>query len=204
MEFLLTLLPLSVTSGINLYLTILAIGLADRLEVVNLPPGLDFVSSLPVLAVAGVLFVIEFFADKIPYLDSLWDFFHTFIRPAGALVLALGLVPTDDPELRTAALLIAGTTALTAHSGKASFRAMVNTSPEPVSNSVVSLAEDLSVLGLLGLVVVFPVAAAIVSLIVLVGIVVGIYFIFKWARRAFGSIRNFFSRNRSRPTAYNR
>jgi hypothetical protein len=197
MEFLLATLPLSLSSGINLYLTILAVGFAGRAELVSLPSGLDFVSSIPVLAVAGTLFVIEFFADKTPYLDSVWDFFHTFIRPAGALVLALGLVPADAPELRTAALLIAGTTALTAHSGKASFRALVNTSPEPVSNSVVSVAEDLSVIGLLALMTAFPLAAAVVSVILLVGIVIAIYSIFRWARRAFGSLRNFFSRNRT-------
>lgn len=201
MEALLAILPLSLTAGINLYLTVLALGVSERTSWVDLPASLDFVASIPVMGVAGVMFLIEFFADKIPYVDSLWDFIHTVIRPAGALVLALNLVPADDPELRTALLLVAGTTALTAHSGKASLRALVNTSPEPVSNSVVSITEDLSVLGIIGLVIAFPLVAFGVSVVLVIGIAVAIYLIWRWARRAFGSVRAFFSAGKRKRTA---
>lgn len=195
MEALLSVLPLSLTSGINLYLTLLALGVSERLEWVDLPAGLDFVSSYPVMVVAAALFFFEFFADKIPYVDNVWDFVHTFIRPAGALVLALGLVPADDPDVRMAAMMLAGTTALTAHGSKATFRAMVNTSPEPVSNSVVSLTEDLGVLGLLALVAAFPLLAVAVSVVVLVALVFLIVFVFRWAKQAFGSVRAMFRQN---------
>lgn len=199
MEALLAVLPLSLTSGINLYLTVLALGISQRAGWFDLPAGLDFVSSYPVMGVAGVLFFIEFFADKIPYVDNAWDFVHTVVRPAGALVLAMGFIPADDPELRTAALLLAGTSALAAHGGKATFRALVNTSPEPVSNSVVSVTEDLSVLGLLALVAAFPLVALVVSVVLLVLLVVLIVVVFRWAKRMFGSVRGLFSASKRQP-----
>ena len=188
MEALLAVLPLSLSSGINLYLTVLALGIADRAEVVTLPPGLDIAGSVPVLAVAGLMTLVEFFADKIPYVDSAWDAAHTFIRPLGAVVIALNLIPAEQGELTAAFALLAGTTALTAHSGKASLRALVNTSPEPVSNSVVSVAEDASVIGLLALAATFPFIAAVVGGVVLVGIIIGLVFVFRWASQAFGSV----------------
>lgn len=189
MEALLAILPVSLSSGINLYLTLFAMGVAHRAEMVTLPAGLDVVGSTPVLAAVGVLVFVEFFADKIPYVDSLWDVAHTFIRPAGALLIALNLVPAEQSsELAMAMGLLAGTTALTAHSGKASLRAMVNASPEPVSNSVVSTAEDVGVLGLLALTAAFPLLALFVGGVLLVGILIGLVFFFRWAGRVFGSV----------------
>lgn len=194
MEALLAILPLSLSSGINLYLTLFGIGLATRLGYIDTLPGLGALSTTPVLIVTGVLFLLEFFADKIPYVDSVWDFFHTFVRPMGALVLALNLVPEGDPGLAMAAALIAGTTALTAHSGKAGLRALVNTSPEPVTNSAVSIAEDLSVIGLLVLAVQYPMLAALVALLLLVAIILGLVLLIRWARARFTSLRDFFFR----------
>ncbi len=200
MEALLAVLPLSLSSGVNLYLTLLALGTAERTGWLDLPGGLDVIGSIPVMVVAGVLFIVEFFADKIPYVDSVWDFLHTFVRPAGALLLTFNLVPADEPELRTAMVLVAGTAALTAHSGKAGFRALVNTSPEPVSNTVVSLAEDVGVVGLIALAVAFPLVALGVSIVLLVFIIVGLYFLVKWARRAYGTVRRFFTAGRGDST----
>jgi hypothetical protein len=191
-EPLLMLLPASLTSGINLYLTVLGLGVGARLGYLELPPGVMFLSSIPVLVVAGVLFLVEFFADKIPYVDNIWDFLHTVVRPAGALVLAMGLVPADQPELRMAAALVAGTAALTAHSSKSSFRALVNTSPEPVSNSVVSVAEDITVVGVLILAIQYPYIAVGVSAVLLVVLAVATVLIIRWAINAFGSLREFF------------
>ncbi len=199
MEALLAVLPVSLSSGINLYLTILAMGVAHRGEWVTLPPGLDVVSSWPVLVAAGVMSFVEFFADKIPYVDSAWDAAHTFIRPVGALVIALNLVPAEQGDLTAAVALLAGTTALTAHSGKASLRAMVNASPEPVSNSVVSTAEDVGVMGLLTLTAFFPVVALLVGGVLLVGTVIGLVFFVRWALRVFGSVWGAL-RGKPRPT----
>lgn len=188
MEALLAVLPVSLSSGINLYLTILAMGVAHRIEWVTLPPGLDVVGSWPVLAAAGIMTFVEFFADKIPYVDSFWDAAHTFIRPLGALVIALNLVPAEQGDLTVAVALLAGTTALTAHSSKASLRTMVNASPEPVSNSIVSKTEDIGVLGLLTLTAFYPMLALVLGGVLLVGMVIGLVFFVRWASRLFGSV----------------
>jgi len=200
LEIMLATLPASLTSGLNLYLTVLGLGAASRLGYLQLPAGLDYVASWPVMAVAGALFVVEFFADKIPYLDNLWDFLHTFVRPAGALALALGAVPPEQSELAVAVGMLAGGTALTAHSGKASFRAMVNTSPEPVSNSVVSLLEDGLVVGMLVLAVRYPITAGIIAGVSAVLLLLVTVLILRWAVQAFGSLRAFFSRRQQPQT----
>jgi hypothetical protein len=129
-------------SGINLYLTILVLGLLDRYDVIALPGKLHALSHPIVLIVALILFLIEFVADKIPYVDNAWDAIHTFIRvPAGALLAAASF--TDVPaHMQVIAALLGGTVALTAHSTKASARLAVNTSPEPFSNWIISLLED--------------------------------------------------------------
>ncbi len=192
-------MPLALSAGLNLYLTVFVAGLTVRLGAVeNLPAGLDALGSWPVLAVAGVLFLLEFFADKIPYVDNVWDAFHTVIRPLGALVIALNVVPADDPGLAIAAALLAGGTALTSHSGKASLRAVVNTSPEPVSNSLVSLAEDAIVIAMVSFAIRFPITALAITLVLLVLIIWGLVMFVRWARRAFGGIREALRRGRKR------
>jgi len=156
---------LGFASGIRLYAVFGLVGFAGW---VQLPPGLQVLSHPAVLVVAGVMFVAEFFADKIPALDTLWDAVHTFIRiPAGA-ALAAGALGADHATWAVIAALLGGTLAATSHFTKAGTRAAVNTSPEPFSNVLVSGAEDLAVGGLLWLVLKFPlVAAAIVLLLVL-------------------------------------
>lgn len=195
-EALFAILPVSLTSGINLYLTVLGLGIAGRANWLELPMGLSALENPIVLVVAGVLFIVEFFADKIPYVDSIWDFLHTVVRPAGALLLALGIAPSEPPEAAFALALLAGTTALTAHSTKASFRALVNTSPEPVSNSAVSVAEDAVVVGLLALAIRFPITTAVLSAILAMLMLVATVLIFRWARRTFGSVMAFLRRGR--------
>lgn len=133
---------LSWGSGLRLYLTVLMAGVMQRLGVIHLPDTLAILSSPWVIGVAGALTVLEFLADKIPALDSLWDAVHTFIRiPAGA-VLAAGALGHADPAVLTIAALAGGTLAGTAHLAKAGTRALINLSPEPVSNVVTSSAED--------------------------------------------------------------
>ncbi len=133
---------LSWGSGLRLYLTVFMAGVMQRFGLIHLPDTLAVLASPWVIGVAGTLTVLEFLADKIPAVDSLWDALHTFIRiPAGAL-LAAGAVGHADPALLTVAALAGGTLAGTAHLAKAGTRALINLSPEPVSNVVTSTAED--------------------------------------------------------------
>ncbi len=130
-------------SGINLYATVATLGLLGRLAHLQLPGELQVVTSWWVIGIAVVLYVIEFVADKVPYVDSTWDVIHTFIRiPAGA-VLAASAFGDFDRSIQVIALLLGGGLALSSHGTKAATRAMLNASPEPVSNWVASIAEDI-------------------------------------------------------------
>jgi Domain of unknown function (DUF4126) len=129
-------------SGIRLYATVATLGLLGRFAHLQLPGELEVLTNWWVIGIAGGLFVIEFFADKIPYLDSSWDLIHTFIRiPAGA-VLAAAAFGNFDRRVQVVALLVGGGLAFSAHGTKAATRAAVNLSPEPFSNIAVSLVED--------------------------------------------------------------
>ena len=131
------------TSGINIYATVSALGLLQRLGGVKLPGGLDVLDNWWIIGVAGGLYIVEFFADKIPYVDSVWDVVHTFIRvPAGAVV-AYAAVSDMSPEIVIPATLVGGGFALASHGTKAAARVGANLSPEPVSNWVLSIAEDI-------------------------------------------------------------
>ena len=130
-------------SGINLYASVATLGLLSRFANLQLPGELEVLTSWWVIGIAAALYVVEFFADKIPYLDSTWDVIHTFIRvPAGA-VLAAGAFGDFDRTIQVIALLLGGGLALSSHGTKASTRAMLNVSPEPVSNTVASILEDI-------------------------------------------------------------
>ena len=133
---------LSWASGLRLYFTVFAIGLLSKFGYIHLPASLDILSNPYVLGVAGVLCMIEFLADKIPYVDSAWDGIQTFIRiPAGAL-LAMGAINSSDPMVATITALLGGSLAGATHATKAGSRALINTSPEPVSNIAASLSEE--------------------------------------------------------------
>ena len=135
------------TSGINLYATVAALGIAGRAGMINLPENLHVLMDPLVIAVACVMYVIEFIADKIPYVDSGWDVLHTFIRvPAGA-ILAAQTLGDLNPALELAAILAGGTVALAAHGTKATTRLAINMSPEPFTNWAASITEDLTVFG---------------------------------------------------------
>jgi hypothetical protein len=132
-------------SGINLYATVATLGLLSRFANLKLPGELEVLTNWWVIGVALFLFVIEFVADKIQLVDSVWDVIHTFIRiPAGA-ILAATAFGDFDRRVQVIALLVGGGLALTSHGTKAATRALVNASPEPVSNIAVSLAEDVLV-----------------------------------------------------------
>lgn len=166
-------LSLGTLAGLNLYLTVFITGLALRLDWVALPAplqGLEVLGHPLILAVAGVLYLIEFFADKIPWIDTAWDAVHTFIRPVGAAALAIAAMGNAHPVFEIVAGLLAGGMAFSAHAAKAGTRVMANASPEPFSNIGLSLAEDGLVLGGLGLLVWSPLAALICA-VVAVGVV---------------------------------
>jgi hypothetical protein len=134
-------------SGINLYATVLMLGVLANMGHITLPPGLEIVSDPLVLMAAGLMYCVEFFADKVPGVDTGWDTLHTFVRiPAGA-ALAAGAVGDISPAVGLAAALVGGSLAAGSHGLKAGGRVMINTSPEPVTNWTASISEDLIVIG---------------------------------------------------------
>ena len=176
----------SLLSGWRLYATILVTGLAMRTGWVPLPEQLQVLDVLAnpwVLGVAGVGAVMEFLADKVMWLDSIWDAVHSLIRPIGGALLALAIVDPGDPAWQVVAFLLGGGAAFAAHAGKASARAAINTSPEPVSNVVASSAEDVATVGLLALAFANPVIAAVIAVILLVLSIVLIVVVGRTVRR---------------------
>jgi hypothetical protein len=152
-------------SGINLYATVATLGLLSRFNFVRLPGDLGFVGEWWVIGLAGALYLVEFFADKIPVVDSIWDAVHTFIRvPAGAILAATAFADFD-PAVRFAALMVGGGIALGSHGTKAATRLAANTSPEPVSNIGLSLFEDAITIGSAILMVFHPIVILVIVLI---------------------------------------
>jgi hypothetical protein len=164
-------LGFSLAAGVNLYATVAILGLASRFGWVDLPERFAMFDSNIVIAVALALYVVEFFADKIPWVDSAWDAVHTAIRPVGGALVAvasLGEMGDGVPMAEVLMAVLGGSVAAGAHLTKASTRAAANTSPEPVSNWVLSISEDLFVVGLGTLAINYPVAAfAVASVLIL-------------------------------------
>jgi len=183
----------SSTSGLNLYATVLTLGLMQRYGWLQLPGKWNPLSHTWVLALAAALFVVEFIADKVPYLDSAWDAIHTFIRiPAGAILMAAAVADVD-PSLRLVAGLIGGSLALTTHSTKATARLAANTSPEPFSNVLLSTLEDIATVSLLGLAASHPILAGL-ALVLVLGICAALlYTCFKFTRMFFGKLSRWLS-----------
>ena len=171
----------SFASGLNVYATVAAAGLMQRLGVVQLPDTLQVLSHPIVLGVAITLFLVEFIADKIPYVDSAWDALHTFIRPPAAAVLSYSAFGAVPEEYKIGAALLAGSVALTSHSAKASARAAANTSPEPVSNWSLSILEDGLVVFLVWMSAEHPLLTAGIVLVLLVIAVLLIRKLWKFA-----------------------
>lgn len=193
-----TILPLALSAGINLYLTVLVVGLSIRFGWVSeYPLGLQVLASLPVLVVAGVLYLIEFIADKVPFVDTIWDLLHTIIRPAGAILLATTSLSELDPELVGAAAALVGVNpsvqlfgallacvvSLISHSSKAGTRTAVNVSGSGLTFAgvLISLAEDLAVALIAFLALRFPLAANIVAGAILAAMVIIVPQLLRWA-----------------------
>lgn len=180
------------TSGINLYATVTILGILQKFSLAKLPLGLTVLDNWWIIGIGGFLFAVEFFADKIPYVDSVWDVIHTFIRiPAGAVV-AYSATNQMDPSVTVIATLLGGGLALSSHGTKTALRATANLSPEPVSNWVLSLLED-------GIAIVGTILAVFAPIIIM--IVLGIFvLLFLWVvpkifrafRRLFNAVRSFF------------
>ena len=172
------------SSGLNLYATVATLGLLQRFGIVHLPASLEVLAHPWVIGIAAGLYLIEFFADKLPYFDTIWDFIHTFIRPPTAALLAYGAAGGAGSEWRWGAALLAGSVALTSHGTKASARAAVNTSPEPFSNWTLSLGEDALAVWLSWMANAHPLATTIVVAVLLAVCVFLLYHLFRFARRA--------------------
>jgi hypothetical protein len=171
------------SSGLNLYATVATLGLLERFGVIHLPASLHVLSHPVVLVIAVILYVLEFFADKIPYVDTVWDVVHTFIRPPAAALLAYSAVGAAPAEWRWGAALLAGGVALTSHSTKASTRAAVNTTPEPFSNWALSLGEDVLAVWLTWMATAHPIATTVIVVALLAVSVFLLSRLFRFARR---------------------
>jgi hypothetical protein len=178
------------TSGINLYATVAALGIANRMEMIQLPQNLEALSHPGVIAIACVMYLIEFFADKVPYVDTGWDALHTFIRvPAGAILAAQSLGDLN-PALELMALLAGGSVSLVAHGTKAATRLAINASPEPFSNWFASLAEDVTVFGSIWLMFNHPIIMLILVLTFLAIVAWLVPRIYRLAKSGFQALRN--------------
>ena len=161
----------SLLAGWRLYLVIFVTGLGMKYGWVGLPDqlrALDVLANNWIIGIAGIGAIAEFFADKIAWVDSAWDAIHSVIRPLGGAMLSLAIVDSADPAWQVASFLLGGGAALVAHAGKAGARTLVNASPEPFSNVVVSTGEDVATAGLLALAIANPIAAALIALILVI------------------------------------
>ena len=191
------LLGSSWASGINLYLTVAGLGIANHLGWIALPGDMDILSHPAIIGVAALIYVVEFVADKIPYVDSAWDSVHTFIRPIGGAMLGYMAMADMGQAAQIPVALLTGGVALDAHLTKATSRAAINTSPEPVTNSVASVTEDAGVVGALYLILQHPVIAAI---LVIAFIVFSIWFL----KKMFTFVKRIFSGKSAEKPASNK
>ena len=175
----------SFAAGVNLYATVAILGLASRYGWVDLPPQFEAFDSDIVIGSAIAMYLVEFFADKIPFFDSLWDVLHTAIRPIGGALIAVTTLGDVSPAIAALTALLGGSIAASSHLTKTSTRAAANTSPEPFSNWTLSIGEDLFVVGLGYLAFQYPVAALAVVVVLLVLIVAFAAVIARVVRRWF-------------------
>ncbi|NYF78396.1 DUF4126 domain-containing protein [Granulicella arctica] len=153
----------SFAAGLNIYATVLTLGILARTQWVALPPGLDSLGHTWVLVVCGILFAVEFFADKIPGFDVVWNGLHTVVRVPIAALVAYHASSQLSPQMQVMATMIGGLVALAAHSSKTGLRVLVTPSPEPVSNIALSAGEDVAAVGLTWLATRHPVVGAAIA-----------------------------------------
>src|SRR5215471_16837818 len=176
------------SSGLNLYATVATLGLLERFHVIHLPASMEIFAHPIILGFAIGLYLIEFLADKVPYLDTIWDVLHTFIRPPAAAIIAFGATAAAPQEWRWVAALLAGGVALTSHGTKASTRAAVNTAPEPFSNWALSLGEDLLAVWLTWFTTVHPIATIAIVGVLLVLCAFLLFYLYRFLRAAWKTL----------------
>jgi hypothetical protein len=179
----------SFAAGLNLYATVATAGLLDYYGVIQLPPSLTVLAQPLVWGIALGIFAVEFVADKVPLVDSVWDTLHTFIRPPAAAFLAYGAFADVPEPWKIGAALLAGGVALTSHGAKATTRVAANTSPEPFSNWLRSATEEVVAIGLSWLAATHPVITAAVVTVLVVGCGLVIWKLWRFAKKAFVSLR---------------
>ena len=179
----------SLAAGVNLYATVAILGLAARYGWVALPEQFQAFNNEYIIIAAILMYLVEFFADKIPYFDSLWDAIHTAIRPIGGAVIAVTTLGHASPGMQAMAALLGGTVAAGSHLTKTSTRAAANTSPEPFSNWILSLGEDVFVVGLGYTALTHPVLALVIAVVALALIAIFAMTIFRLVRRWFARRR---------------
>ncbi len=180
------------TSGINLYATVTVLGLLQKFGAAKLPGGLDALDNWWIIGVAGFLYLVEFFADKIPYVDSIWDVVHTFIRVPAGVIVAYAATSNLDPGIYIPAALVGGGLAFSSHGTKAAVRLGANVSPEPVSNWILSTIED--IIAFVGTVLAVY-APVIIAVVLVVFVIVFVWFfpkVIRRLRRMFRSTAAFF------------
>jgi hypothetical protein len=189
MDVLITLgrtLGFSFAAGLNLYATVAVLGLASRYGWVDLPPQFAVFDNTYIIAAALVMYAIEFIADKVPWVDTLWDGIHTAIRPLGGALIAVATLGEASPTVEGLVALMGGAVAASTHVTKAGTRAIANASPEPFSNWILSLAEDAFVLGLGWVTLTYPVAAFVICVVLLTLIAIFFVVLVRAARRRWG------------------
>jgi hypothetical protein len=178
-------LGFSFAAGINLYATVAVLGLASRYGWVAMPAEFRIFDNDWVIGLALLLYLVEFFADKIPWVDTLWDALHSLVRPLGGALIAVTTLGEASPAAQGMVALLGGTVAASSHLAKAGTRVAVNSSPEPFSNWVLSFVEDVFVVGLGFFTMKFPVLALIVCLVLLALIVFFMAALVRAVRRRF-------------------
>ncbi len=174
------LVAVSFAAGLNVYATVATLGLLGHYHVLPLPPKLEVMEHWPVISIALVMFVIEFFADKIPYFDMLWNVLHTFVRIPIAALIAWHATAQLPPQMQIFAAVLGGAIATVAHTGKTAVRAGVTPSPEPISNMALSTAEDVGAIGLTWLATKHPFIAGALALL----LVVITFYVARWIIRS--------------------
>jgi hypothetical protein len=175
----------SFAAGLNVYATVATLGLLSHAQLFQLPPALHPLSSWTVIIIAGLLFVLEFFADKIPVFDLIWNGLNTFVRVPVAALLSWGATQQLSPLAHVLVTVLAAVIALAAHGGKTAVRAAVTPSPEPFSNIALSLGEDVFAVGITWLATQHPVAASVIVGIALIAVVITIRSVWRALKKLF-------------------
>jgi hypothetical protein len=186
MDLLVTLgrtLGFSLAAGVNLYATVALLGLVSRFGWVSLPEQFRAFDNPWIIGVAACLYVVEFFADKIPWVDTMWDTVHTLVRPVGGALIAVAALGDASPTTEGLVALLGGTVAAGSHLTKAGTRVAANASPEPFSNWALSLAEDVLVVGLGIVTLKYPLLALAISVVILLTMVLAARWVWRWLRR---------------------